>query len=93
MTHVDVAERLERFVRSQFRVSSTDTRFSRTQPLFESGYVDSVGVVELLAFVAEEFGVEVPDDVLTSDEFSTIDGIATIVGRLTEAAASAALSA
>jgi acyl carrier protein len=82
MTVVDISERIERFVRTQFRVAPTDTRFSRMQPLFELGYIDSVGVVELLAFLSEEFGVFVPDEALTSDEFSTIDGIAAVTYRL-----------
>jgi len=82
MRHTEVAERIERFVRAQFRVAPADRRFSRAQPLFESGYVDSVGVVELLAFVSQEFRVEVPDELLVSDEFSSIDGIASIVCRL-----------
>jgi acyl carrier protein len=50
------------------------------------GYIDSVGVVELLAFLTEEFKVTLPDEVLMSDEFSTIDGIAAIVVRLRGAA-------
>ncbi len=86
MSHAEVAERSERFIRTQFRVAAADLRFSRTQPLFELGYVDSVGVVELLAFVSQEFRVEVPDELLVSDEFSSIDGIASIVCRLAERA-------
>jgi acyl carrier protein len=82
MSHAEVAERLERFIRTQFRVAAADRRFSRAQPLFELGYVDSVGVVELLAFVSQEFRVDVPDELLVSDEFSSIDGIASIVCRL-----------
>jgi acyl carrier protein len=41
-----------------------------------------VGVVELLAFLAREFGVEVPEEDLLSDEFSTVAGIARIIRRL-----------
>jgi acyl carrier protein len=84
MIHTHVAERIERFVRIQFRVAAGDTRFSRSQPLFELGYVDSVGVVELLAFVTQEFRIDLPDETLTSEEFSTIDGIAAIVCRLAQ---------
>jgi acyl carrier protein len=72
MNAAQVADRVEQFVRTQFRVSQTDTRFSRSQRLFEMGYVDSVGVVELLAFIGQEFQVTLPDEVLMSDEFSTI---------------------
>lgn len=83
MSAAQVADRVEQYVRIQFRVSPSDTRFSRSQRLFEMGYVDSVGVVELLAFISEEFQVTLPDEALMSDEFSTIDGIAAIVARLT----------
>lgn len=77
-----VAGRIEAFVRTQFAITPSDTRFSRSALLFEHGYVDSVGAVELLAFIQDEFGVVVPDEELLSDAFSTIDGIATIIGRL-----------
>jgi D-alanine--poly(phosphoribitol) ligase subunit 2 len=49
--------------------------------LFERGYVDSVGFVELLEFLRQEFGVEVPDEDLLDDDFSNINGIALIVSR------------
>jgi acyl carrier protein len=81
MTPAEIAERIERYVRIQFRVVPGDARFSRTVPLFEAGYVDSVGVVELLAFLSEEFAVHLPDDALMSDSFSTIDGITSIIYR------------
>jgi acyl carrier protein len=81
MTQSDVADRIERYIRTQFRVAASDTRFSRSLHLFEGGYVDSVGVVELLTFLSDEFAVNLPDDVLMSDEFSTIDGIAAIICR------------
>lgn len=82
MTAGEVAERVEEYVRTQFRVSPNDTRFSRSQRLFDMGYVDSVGVVELLAFLSREFQVHLPDEVIMADEFSTIDGIASIVAGL-----------
>lgn len=81
MTPAEIAERIERYVRIQFRVVPGDARFSRSVRLFEAGYVDSVGVVELLAFLSEEFAVDLPDDALMSDGFSTIDGITAIIYR------------
>jgi acyl carrier protein len=84
MTREEIAGRIEGFVRAQFAVAPTDTAFNRTGPLFELGYIDSVGVVELLAFLGEEFGVEVPDAALLSDHFQTLDGIAGIVHGLRE---------
>jgi acyl carrier protein len=78
----EVQERIETYVREQFRVSDDDPRFDRNVDLYESGYVDSVGVVELLAFIGEEFGVDVPDSQLISEDFTNVNGIARIVCQL-----------
>jgi acyl carrier protein len=79
MDERDVAERTEAFLRRQFSINSADRRFSRTVDLFESGYVDSLGLAELLQFIQDEFDVEIPDEDILSDDFSRIDGIARIV--------------
>jgi acyl carrier protein len=70
---------IEGYVRQSFQISPDDPGFTRSVDLFESGYVDSVGVIELLAFVTDEFGVEVPDSALLSERFATIDGMAEVI--------------
>jgi acyl carrier protein len=78
----EASDRIEAFVRSQFSISSSDPGFTRTSDLLDGGYVDSIGFVELLEFLGEHFGVEVPESELLSDEFSTIDGMGRVVSRL-----------
>jgi acyl carrier protein len=78
----EISNRIEAFVRAQFRVADDDPRFDRDVDLFEGGFVDSIGVVELLAFIGEEFDVEIPEGALMSDEFTTIAGIGQIVSGL-----------
>jgi acyl carrier protein len=81
MTERDVAVAVEEFVRHEFSISAADQTFGHSVDLFEDGYVDSVGVIELLAFLESTFGVEIPEEDLFSPEFSTIEGIADIVTR------------
>ena len=81
MELIDIQERIEGFIRSNFGVSNHDPRFDRTVDLYARGYVDSVGVVELLEFVRTEFGVEVPESDLLDPDFSTVDGVGRIVSR------------
>jgi acyl carrier protein len=78
----EVADSVETFVRREFNVSASDPGFDRSVDLFENGYVDSVGVAELLEYVTQEFEVEIPESELFSDEFSSSQGIASIVARL-----------
>jgi acyl carrier protein len=81
VTEQEIAGAVEEFVRREFSISAGDHNFDHTVDLFEDGYVDSVGVIELLAFLEGRFGVEIPEEDLFSPEFSTIEGIASIVTR------------
>jgi acyl carrier protein len=81
----DIADSVETFVRQQFNVGDSDSGFNRQVDLFESGYVDSVGVAELLEFLSQQFEVEIPESDLFSDDFASIDGIASIIARLSAA--------
>ncbi|MCZ7525375.1 MAG: phosphopantetheine-binding protein [Acidimicrobiia bacterium] len=81
-TETATIEALEGFVRSYGQVAPDDPDFGRSTNLWEEGYLDSAGVVELLAFVEEHFGVTVPDEALFLPEFTTLDGMAEVVDRL-----------
>jgi acyl carrier protein len=82
MLQSEIANRLEGWIRTEFSVSPGDSGFGRGSDLFDSGYVDSFGLVELLGFVEGQFGVEISDDLLLSDEFATIEGISHAICRL-----------
>ena len=73
---------IEDFVRTHFKVASTDPGFDSQVDLFERGYIDSIGFVELIEFLNVEFGVEISDEDLLSDNFSTVAGIAYIVSQM-----------
>ena len=78
----DTAACLESFVRKQFHVADGDSEFSREAHLFEGGYVDSAGIVELLMFIESAFGVTLGDEQIFNDEFTTINGISALVAAL-----------
>jgi acyl carrier protein len=77
-----IAQELEQFLRISFMIAEDDPDFNRSIDLFEAGYVDSVGVIETLTYITDAFGVEIPDEALLSEAFSTIDGMAQVVAGL-----------
>src|SRR3546814_11582636 len=79
MEKTEIAERLEHFLRESFAIAEDDPGFSRSVDLFDAGYVDSVGLIETLAFITSTFSINVPDEVLLSDAFATIDGMAHVI--------------
>jgi len=47
----------------------------------DEGIVDSVGVMELVAFVEEKFGIKVDDLEVTPDNFDSVSKLASYVHR------------
>lgn len=78
----DVARVVDGFIREHFQIADDDPAFSRDAHLFEGGFVDSAGVVELLMFLESTFGVTLDDQHIFSDDFTTINGITAILSSL-----------
>lgn len=53
--------------------------FSPGARLNEDLYLDSVMILQLLLHLELEHGYEVPDEALTKDAFSTVEGLATFM--------------
>lgn len=75
----DIAGTIETFIRREFRVMNNDDLFSRGVHLYDSGYIDSIGVVELIAFIESTFNVQLGDEDIFDERFTTIDGISSVV--------------
>jgi acyl carrier protein len=78
-----VAADLEAFLRDQFPVTATG--LDRRTDLFDAGVIDSVGVTETLAHLEARYGIHIPDAVLLSEEFTTVDGMARAITKLCQA--------
>ena len=77
-----IADELEQFVRSKYHVRADDPRFSRDVDLWEEGYLDSIGVIEVIAFLEQRLNRLLPESVLFSLRFRSINGIAQLVVEL-----------
>ena len=75
----DIAASLETYVRREFRIIGNEQPLFRDEHLFEGGYVDSAGVVELIMFIESTFNVKLEDQHVFSEQFTTINGIAGLV--------------
>ena len=73
---------LESFIKKRFQIPDNDPDFTRDANLWEAGFVDSSGVAEMITHLERSFRLTIPDSVLFSPEFSTINGIASLLGRL-----------
>jgi acyl carrier protein len=49
--------------------------------LLDSGIVDSMGILELVMFLEERFGIALDDDEMLPDNFRSVPAIAALVSR------------
>jgi acyl carrier protein len=64
----------KQFVIDNFLFGDGD-KISNDTPLFEKGIIDSTGVLELVAFIEDNFNVTVADDELVQENFSSLNAI------------------
>jgi acyl carrier protein len=90
----EIADILEDVLRREFRVRDNDPMFGRRVHLYDAGFVDSTGVVELIAFIERTFDVMLGDEDIFSDAFTTVDGISGVVhARLSRSSPAASVPA
>ena len=81
MEVTQIVDQLRSFIQERFEVPETDPDFSNDVHLFDYGYVDSFGAVELNNFVQETFAIKVTTSDLIAFPLNTIHEIATFIAR------------
>ena len=66
------------FVREHFDIGD-DPDYTPDVHLFDEGFVDSLGAVEIIAFVEEEFGIKITQKDITLYPMNTVEEIAKVV--------------
>jgi len=69
------------FIVRNFLFGDSSRRPDDRASLVESGVIDSTGVLELIEFVEDSFGVHVEESETTPQNFDTIAGIVSFVRR------------
>jgi len=72
----DIATTVEAEIRRMANVAATDSEFTRDVHIFDYGYVDSFGAVDLVSFCEKTFGISVPDADLANIPMNTVNEIA-----------------
>jgi len=75
-----VAQDIRSFIVESFLLGH-DSGFDNSESLLESGIIDSTGIMHVVAFLEETFGVAIEDDDLVADNLDSVERIAGFVGR------------
>jgi len=78
----DVAVRVRAFLVDTFLLGDDDG-FDDSDSLIDGGVVDSTGVMEIVAFLEETYGIAIDDDELVADNLDSVERLRKFVdGKL-----------
>lgn len=72
-----ITKALRQYIVGRYAIPPGDSDFNDDVHLFDYGYVDSFGAVDLVTFVQESFGVKVTQSDMIAYPMNTINEIAT----------------
>jgi acyl carrier protein len=81
MDHTAIVAETRRYVLENFLYTKPDARLADDERLLERGIVDSMGVMELVTFLQDRFGIAVDESEITEEHFGSLAAIATYVER------------
>jgi acyl carrier protein len=88
VTRADATVRIREFVAETFRLpAGEEGAFGDEESLLANGVIDSMGILALVTFTEEAFGIAVDDDDLVPENFDSIAALAALVERKSAAAA------
>ncbi|AKB83358.1 MULTISPECIES: acyl carrier protein [Methanosarcina] len=50
--------------------------------LTQNGIIDSIGLLELMDYICEKYSIEIPEDMLTPENFDSLQGITNMITKL-----------
>jgi acyl carrier protein len=76
----EIARQVRAFLVDTFLLGDDDG-FAEDVSLLDNGIVDSTGVMEVVAFLEEQFGIVIDDDELVADNLDSVDRLSSFVAR------------
>ncbi len=72
----DIEAILIAFIREHCLPQKIQAKLGLGDDLFETGTIDSAGLIHFIGYIEERFGIEIPDEDLLPEKFTTIASIA-----------------
>ena len=76
-----IATRINEYITETFLYDREEFSLTNDFPLIEQRVINSIGILRLMTFLEEEFGVTVDAEGIVLDNFETIDAMAALLLR------------
>ena len=80
MTKDEIMSRVRQFIQDTFLYMRPDYELKDDSSLLGNGVIDSMGMMEMIQLLDDEFGITVDDADITEENLGTLNAIAAYVG-------------
>ena len=68
----DIKQQIIDFITNNFLFDDAQASLNEKESLLETGVIDSTGVLELIAFIEETYGIKIEDEEIIPENLDTI---------------------
>jgi len=83
---MSVEHKIRNYILENYLFTDDDSALVNSDSFLEKGILDSTGILEVIFFIEDEFGVKVEDDEMVPDNLDSVDNITGFIGRKQQAA-------
>ena len=76
---MDTRQMIRAYINENFLFSTNGFRLSDDDSFLETGVVDSMGIMEPVLFVEEQFGIQVADEDVVPGNFDSVNCLAVFI--------------
>jgi acyl carrier protein len=78
---MEIKDRIKQFIQTEIVVTQEREALDDSTPLIDSGIVDSLGIMKLLAFLEDTFSIRMTEDELIPENFESIHVISILIEK------------
>ena len=79
ITDVKIKEALVDFISLQFYVDKEDIEIDKS--LVDTGIIDSIGLIEIAAYIEREYSIKVEESQMTKENFGSVEKIVKFIQK------------
>ena len=76
-----IEENIRNFIVENFIFEPGQGNFDNTQSFLETGIIDSTGILELVSFIEEHYGIKIEDEELIPDNLDSISNVVRFINK------------
>jgi acyl carrier protein len=81
MEVMQIKERIREYILKNYLFTTDSTALRDDVSLMQSGVIDSTGVLELILFLEEQFGIKVADEEMLPENLDSVSAITAFIER------------